>query len=55
MILFCVLHLNAQTNKPVNRGYTPGNGIKAYYEIYEQGMPIVLLYGAFYTINMNYR
>lgn len=54
MILFCVLHLNAQTNKPNDSGYAPVNGIKVYYEVYGEGKPIILLHGAFYTINMNW-
>src|SRR5688572_7801719 len=32
-------------------GYAPVNGIKMYYEIYGAGKPIVLLHGAFNTIN----
>lgn len=54
MILFCVLRLNAQINKPIASGYAPVNGIRVYYEVYGQGMPIVLLHGAFYTIDMNW-
>jgi len=54
MILFCVLPLNAQTNKPNDSGYAPVNGIKVYYEVYGEGTPLVLLHGAFYTIDMNW-
>lgn len=54
MILFCILHLNAQINKPNESGYAPVNGIKVYYEVYGKGKPIVLLHGAFYTIEMNW-
>jgi len=54
MILFCVLRLHAQTNKPNNYGYAPVNGIKVYYEVYGEGKPIILLHGAFYTISMNW-
>lgn len=44
----------AQQNKPSSSGYAPVNGIKVYYEVYGQGMPIVLLHGAFYNIDMNW-
>ncbi|GAO41749.1 putative hydrolase [Flavihumibacter petaseus NBRC 106054] len=44
----------AQKIKPSSSGYAPVNGIKVYYEIYGQGQPIVLLHGAFYTIEMNW-
>jgi hypothetical protein len=33
-------------------GYAQVNGIKMYYEIHGAGKPIVLLHGAFNTINM---
>lgn len=54
MILFCALHVNAQTSKPVSSGLAPVNGIKLYYEVYGEGKPLILLHGAFYTINMNW-
>lgn len=54
MVLFCVLHLHAQTNKPDASGYAPVNGIKVYYEVYGKGKPVILLHGAFYTIGMNW-
>ncbi|PWU01151.1 MAG: alpha/beta hydrolase [Bacteroidetes bacterium] len=54
MILFCVLRVNAQTNKPNASGYAPVNGIKVYYEVYGEGKPVILLHGAFYTINLNW-
>jgi pimeloyl-ACP methyl ester carboxylesterase len=34
--------------------YVPVNGIKVYYEVYGEGNPIVLLHGAFMTIEMNW-
>jgi pimeloyl-ACP methyl ester carboxylesterase len=40
--------------KPSNSGYAPVNGIKVYYEVYGEGRPIILLHGAFYTIDMNW-
>jgi pimeloyl-ACP methyl ester carboxylesterase len=45
---------NAQQIKPSNSGYAPVNGIKVYYEVYGEGRPLVLLHGAFYTIDMNW-
>jgi pimeloyl-ACP methyl ester carboxylesterase len=45
---------NGQQSKPAKSGYAPVNGIKVYYEVYGEGRPIVLLHGAFYTIEMNW-
>ncbi|MEJ0030502.1 MAG: alpha/beta hydrolase [Bacteroidota bacterium] len=45
---------NAQHSKPTESGYAPVNGIKVYYEVYGSGKPLVLLHGAFYTIDMNW-
>ncbi|MEO6720861.1 MAG: alpha/beta hydrolase [Ferruginibacter sp.] len=45
---------NGQQIKPTNSGYAPVNGIKVYYEVYGEGRPIVLLHGAFWTIDMNW-
>lgn len=54
MILFCALQVQAQTSKPATSGLAPVNGIKMYYEVYGEGKPLILLHGAFYTINMNW-
>ncbi len=54
VLFFIVFQSNAQQVKPVDSGYAPVNGIKVYYEVYGQGRPIVLLHGAFYTIEMNW-
>lgn len=35
-------------------GYVPVNGIKVYYEVHGEGRPIVLLHGAYMTINSNW-
>ncbi|MEZ5346598.1 MAG: alpha/beta hydrolase [Pyrinomonadaceae bacterium] len=35
-------------------GYAPVNGISVYYEVHGEGKPLVLLHGAFYTIEMNW-
>jgi pimeloyl-ACP methyl ester carboxylesterase len=45
---------NAQQIKPTASGYAPANGTKVYYEVYGEGKPIVLLHGAYYTIEMNW-
>nr|WP_294947334.1 alpha/beta hydrolase [uncultured Mucilaginibacter sp.] len=54
MLFFIVLQSNGQKLKPAASGYAPVNGVKIYYEIYGKGKPIVLLHGAFYTIQMNW-
>ena len=62
-VFFCSsFHSYGQHTKPSNSGYAPVNGIKVYYEVYlptgqagGEGEPIILLHGAFYTIEMNWR
>ena len=54
MLFFTVFRSNGQQSKPTDSGYAPVNGIKVYYEVYGEGKPIVLLHGAFYTIEMNW-
>jgi pimeloyl-ACP methyl ester carboxylesterase len=54
LLFFAVFQSNGQQNKPTASGYVPVNGVKVYYEVYGKGKPIVLLHGAFYTINMNW-
>lgn len=44
----------AQKMKPSESGYATVNGIKVYYEIYGKGKPVVLLHGAFMTIDLNW-
>ena len=53
-IMFIVSSSSGQQIKPSNSGYAPVNGIKVYYEVYGEGKPLVLLHGAFYTIDMNW-
>jgi pimeloyl-ACP methyl ester carboxylesterase len=36
----------------VQTGYAPVNGLSMYYEIYGEGRPLVLLHGAYMTIDM---
>jgi pimeloyl-ACP methyl ester carboxylesterase len=43
-----------QKAEPSESGYASVNGIKVYYEVYGKGKPIVLLHGAFMTIDMNW-
>jgi pimeloyl-ACP methyl ester carboxylesterase len=43
-----------QHMKPASSGYAPVNGIKVYYEVYGEGKPLLLLHGAFYTIDLNW-
>lgn len=45
---------NGQQLKPAASGFAPVNGIKIYYEVYGTGKPLVLLHGAFYTIELNW-
>jgi pimeloyl-ACP methyl ester carboxylesterase len=54
VLFFTVLQSNGQQSKPADSGYVPVNGIKVYYEVYGEGKPIVLLHGAFMTIEMNW-
>src|SRR5260221_1116492 len=54
MLFFTVLQSNGQQSKPADSGYAPVNGIKVYYEVYGEGKPLVLLHGAFMTIEMNW-
>lgn len=53
-IMFAAFRSNGQQIKPSHSGYAPVNGIKVYYEVYGEGRPLVLLHGAFYTIDMNW-
>ncbi len=54
IIILAACQLNGQAIKPSAKGYAPVNGIKVYYEVYGKGRPLILLHGAFYTINMNW-
>jgi pimeloyl-ACP methyl ester carboxylesterase len=49
--------LNSDAQQPLtpsSSGYAPVNGAKVYYEVYGAGDPIVLLHGAYMTINSNW-
>jgi pimeloyl-ACP methyl ester carboxylesterase len=54
-IMFAASQSNGQQIKPSNSGYAPANGIKVYYEVYGKGKPLILLHGAFYTIDLNWK
>ena len=54
LLLLIVTPAGAQQAKPSSSGYAPVNGIKMYYEVYGEGTPIILLHGAFYTIDLNW-
>jgi pimeloyl-ACP methyl ester carboxylesterase len=55
ILLVCaVFRSSGQQIKPVVSGYAPVNGIKVYYEVYGEGKPLVLLHGAFMTIDGNW-
>lgn len=54
-VLFCSsFYSYGQQTKPSGSGYAPVNGINVYYEVYGEGDPVILLHGAFYTIDMNW-
>ncbi|MDB5147268.1 MAG: Soluble epoxide hydrolase, partial [Mucilaginibacter sp.] len=53
-LLLTVFQSKGQQRKPADSGYIPVNGIKIYYEVYGEGKPIVLLHGAFMTIEGNW-
>jgi pimeloyl-ACP methyl ester carboxylesterase len=54
LLFLTAFQSNGQQSKPAESGYATVNGIKVYYEVYGEGKPIVLLHGAFYTIEMNW-
>ena len=53
-MMFAATRSNGQQIKSSNSGYAPVNGVKVYYEVYGEGRPIVLLHGAFMTIETNW-
>ena len=40
--------------KRASSGYAPVNGIKVYYDVYGEGKPLILLHGAFCTLDMTW-
>jgi pimeloyl-ACP methyl ester carboxylesterase len=53
-IMFIGSSSSGQQIRPSKSGYAPVKGINVYYEVYGEGRPLVLLHGAFYTIDMNW-
>src|SRR6185312_12653397 len=53
-MMFAATRSNGQQIQSSNSGYAPVNGVKVYYEVYGEGRPIVLLHGAFMTIESNW-
>jgi pimeloyl-ACP methyl ester carboxylesterase len=53
-LLFTVFQSKGQQGKPAESGFAPVNGIKVYYEVYGEGKPLVLLHGAFMSIETNW-
>jgi pimeloyl-ACP methyl ester carboxylesterase len=53
MFVLTVFQSNGQQDK-LTMGYVPVNSIKVYYEVHGEGRPIVLLHGAFMTIDLNW-
>lgn len=54
MIILTALPLYGQKIKPMTSGYVPVGNLKVYYEVYGEGRPLVLLHGAFMTIDTNW-
>lgn len=54
IIMFAAAQSKAQQLKPAGSGYAPVNGLKIYYEVYGEGKPLILLHGAFMTIETNW-
>jgi pimeloyl-ACP methyl ester carboxylesterase len=54
MLFLTAFKSNGQQIKPAKSGYAPVNGVQVYYEVYGEGKPLILLHGAFYTIEMNW-
>src|SRR6478609_6122785 len=57
LIVSMLSQLNSYAQQPLtpaSSGYAPVNGSKVYYEVYGSGDPIVLLHGAYMTINSNW-
>lgn len=54
-ITMCIaVQSHGQQVKPLASGYAPVNGIRVYYEVYGEGLPLVLLHGSYMTTDMNW-
>src|SRR5262245_32441774 len=51
LVLSMSLDAVAQDAPAVQTGYAPVNGLKMYYEIHGTGKPIVMIHGAYMTID----
>lgn len=49
-----ILQAQTEGKTPFQSGYAPVNGLNIYYEIHGTGKPLVLLHGAYMTINLNF-
>ncbi|PRY48836.1 pimeloyl-ACP methyl ester carboxylesterase [Arcticibacter pallidicorallinus] len=47
-------HSGMHLEKPISSGYASVNDTQVYYQIYGEGRPIILLHGAFMTIETNW-
>lgn len=57
LVISILLGLNSyaqQPLRPASSGYAPVSGSKVYYKVYGTGDPIVLIHGAYMTINSNW-
>ena len=58
-LTICLNQVMAQANKAnrqsILKGYAPVNGLKMYYEIHGQGKPLLLLHGAYMSIEGPFR
>ncbi|QNN42605.1 alpha/beta fold hydrolase [Pedobacter roseus] len=54
LMLFTAAQSKGQQTKPAASGYAPVKGTKVYYEVYGEGKPLILLHGAFMTIETNW-
>jgi pimeloyl-ACP methyl ester carboxylesterase len=54
MLFFATFQSKAQQTTPADSGYVSANGSKVYYEVYGAGKPLILLHGAFMTIDLNW-
>jgi pimeloyl-ACP methyl ester carboxylesterase len=54
LLIAIIMGAASQSNGQQGSGYAPVNGIKVYYEVYGEGKPIILLHGAFMTIETNW-
>jgi pimeloyl-ACP methyl ester carboxylesterase len=53
-IIMTASQSKAQQTAPADSGYVSANGTKVYYEVYGTGKPLILLHGAFMTIDGNW-